>query len=164
MHGDLDCEHVHELVDGWPAELTNVILKRGGHLLWGGLTLSKLSPWLPVHCTDGTFSQTRSHDLALHTVCNTLEKLKTASMEKRSILPVLDGVASDLAVQITPIHNGAPFDLCSRSGVKVKDVKHMVIGSGAAYYDGNSWDTGELITLLNGVVLKNKCLIRATCS
>jgi hypothetical protein len=39
MHGDLDCERVHELVEGWPAELTNGILQRGGHLLWNGLTL-----------------------------------------------------------------------------------------------------------------------------
>ena len=161
--GDLPCPLAHVKCTQFNPESQRYFLARGGHDQWADLSLLNLKPWLPEHFTSPHSELLAAQTSALKHVDKLLERLNTGGSEKRAIHPVTQGKATKIVTPITAGGN-TPIPLWSTSGVRAKSVNQMTLGVGEAYFDGNSWDCGDTIELLNGHVLHNRCLVKSLAS
>jgi hypothetical protein len=130
---------------------------------WPALTLNSLKPWLPKNFTSSHSELVTAQDSALRHVERTLEKLSSGGTEKRPIHDIVNGTRTKIKVSITTAST-TPIPLFSHSGLPADSVSHLTLGTEEAFCDGNAWDCGSEIKLLNGKTLHNRCFVKGLAS
>ena len=153
------CPCKHEHTKQWHPQIVRVILSLGGFKRAPPLRLSQLEQWMPhQRFTEGSSIATKT-DSALRAVDRALERTATGNVEKRPIHDIVNRQKSIQTYKITPAGQSL-IPLCSLAGLPAHQMHAVTVGSGVAYVDGNTIDSGGDISLKDGSVLRNRCFVK----